>query len=118
MALETEGKKVMLEAWGAAALKVDLHDEEDTILSGDGYAQQDVTWTYDGMEVILNADELSPDDFVAEFSVPAGQVKYVVFKKGTGEVMAKHDLDTNAETFTNPGTYQLTAASLELDPAA
>ena len=117
MSLETEGKKTMLEAFGAAALKVDLHDDTDTILNGDGYAQQDVTWTYDGGDVILNADKLSPDDIVAEFSVPAVTVKYVVFKKGTGEVMAKHDLDTDAETFTNPGVYQLTAASLELDPA-
>ena len=117
MGLETNGKETMLTAFGNAALKVDLHDGEDTILEGEGYAQQDVTWTYDGVGVILNADKLSPEDIVAEFSVPAGQVKFVVFKKGTGEVMAKHDLDTDAETFTNPGVYQLTAASLELDPA-
>ena len=116
MALETEGKKVMLEAFGGAALKVDLYDDTDNILSGEGYEQQDVTWTYDGIDVILNADDTG--GVVAEFSVPAGTVKFVYFKKGTGEVMAKHDLDTNAETFTNPGTYQLTAASLELDPAA
>jgi hypothetical protein len=114
MALATEGKKVCLEAWGAAAVKCDLHDDTDTILEGSGYAQQDVTWTYDGVGVILNADDTL--DIVAEFDVPAVTVKYVVFKKGTGEVMAKHDLDTDAETFTNPGVYQLTAASLELDP--
>ena len=116
MGLETEGKKVMLEAFGAAAVKVDLHDETDTILSGDGYAQQTISWTYDGVNVILDADDT--EGVVAEFSVPAGTVKYVVFKKTDGTLMAKHDFDTDAETFANPGTFQLTAASLELDPAA
>jgi hypothetical protein len=113
--METEGKKVMLEAFGAAAVKVDLHDETDTILSGDGYAQQTISWTYDSQDVILNADDT--EGVVAEFSVPAGTVKYVVFKKSTGAVMAKHDLGSGAETFANPGTFQLTAASLELDPS-
>jgi len=116
MSVETEGKKVMLEAFGVEAVRCDLHDEGDTILSGEGYEQQVVGWTYDGVNIILNADDI--EGIVAEFSVPAGTVKYVLFKKTTGEVMAKHDLGVNAETFTNPGTYQLTEASLELDPAA
>ena len=115
MGLETEGKKVMLEAFGGAAVKVDLHDETDTILSGDGYAQQTISWNYDGTDVILEADAVS--GVVAEFSVPATTVKYVVFKNSVGTVMAKYDLGSGAETFANPGTFQLTAASLELDPS-
>jgi hypothetical protein len=31
--------------------------------------------------------------------------------------MAKYDLGSGAETFANPGTFQLTEASLELDPS-
>jgi hypothetical protein len=54
---------------------------------------------------------------VAEFSVPATTVKYVVFKKTDGTVMAKYDLGSGAETFANPGTFQLTEASLEIDPS-
>ena len=115
MALATEGKKVMLEAFGAAALRVDLYDDTETILEGSGYEQQTIAWTYDGGDVILNADDVG--GVVAEFSVPAGTVKHVKFKKTDNTVMASHDLGLNAETFTNPGTYQLTAASLELDPA-
>ena len=115
MGLETEGKKIMLEAFGAAAVKVDLHDETDTILSGDGYAQQTISWTYDAIDVILEADAVG--GVVAEFSVPATTVQYVVFKNSVGTVMAKHDLGSGAETFANPGTFQLTAASLEIDPS-
>ena len=115
MGLETEGKKVMLEAFGTAAVKVDLHNTSDQVLSGDGYAQQTISWTYDGTDVILEADAVS--GVVAEFSVPATTVKYVVFKKTDGTVMAKHDLGSGAETFANPGTFQLAAASLELDPS-
>jgi|GEM_PF-7008253 len=115
MGLETEGKKVMLEAFGGAAVKVDLHDASDQVLSGDGYAQQTISWTYKSTGVILEADAV--DGVVAEFSVPAGTVKYVVFKKTDGTVVAKHDLGSGAETFANPGTFQLTAASLELDPS-
>ena len=115
MGLETQGKKVMLEAFGGAAVKVDLHDASDQVLTGGGYSQQTISWTYDGTDVILEADAVS--GVVAEFSVPAGTVKYVVFKNSDGTVMAKHDLGSGAETFANPGTFQLTAASLELDPS-
>jgi chitinase len=115
MGLETEGKKVMLEAFGGAAVKVDLHDASDQVLTGGGYSQQTISWTYDGTDVILEADAVG--GVVAEFSVPAGTVKYVVFKKTGGTVMAKYDLGSGAETFANPGTFQLTAASLELDPS-
>ena len=115
MGLETEGKKVMLEAFGTAAVKVDLHNASDQVLSGDGYAQQTISWTYKSTGPILEADAVS--GVVAEFSVPATTVKYVVFKKTDGTVVAKHDLGSGAETFANPGTFQLTAASLELDPS-
>ena len=115
MGLETEGKKVMLQAFGGAAVKVDLHDETDTNLGGDDYAQQTISSTYDRTDVILEADDVS--GVVAEFSVPATTVKYVVFKKTDGTLMAKYDLGSGAETFANPGTFLLTAASLELDPS-
>ena len=115
MGLETEGKKVMLEAFGGAAVKVDLHNASDQVLSGSGYAQQTISWTYKSTGPILEADAVS--GVVAEFSVPAGTVKYVVFKKTGGTVMAKHDLGDDAETFANPGTFQLIEASLELDPS-
>ncbi len=115
MGLETQGKKMMLEAFGTAAVKVDLHNASDQVLTGGGYSQQTISWTYNGTDVILEADDVS--GVVAEFSVPATTVKYVVFKKTDGTVMAKHDLGSGAETFANPGTFQLTAASLELDPS-
>jgi hypothetical protein len=38
MGLETKGKKVMLQAFGTAAVKVDLHNASDQLLSGGGYA--------------------------------------------------------------------------------
>ena len=115
MGLETEGKKVMLEAFGGAAVKVDLHDESDQVLTGGGYAQQTISWTYKATGPILEADAV--DGVVAEFSVPATTVKYVVFKKTDGTVMAKYDLGSDAETFAKPGVFQLTEASLELDPS-
>ena len=115
MGLETQGKKVMLEAFGGAAVKVDLHNASDQVLTGGDYSQQTISWTYDGTDVILEADAVS--GVVAEFSVPATTVKYVVFKNSDGTVMAKYDLGSGAETFANHGTFQLTAASLELDPS-
>jgi len=115
MSLEKEGKKVMLEAFGSAAVKVDLHNASDQVLTGGDYAQQTISWTYNATGPILEADAVG--GVVAEFSVPATTVKYVVFKKSDGTVMAKYDLGSGAETFANPGTYQLTAASLELDPS-
>ena len=115
MGVETEGKKVMLEAFGTAAVKVDLHNASDQVLSGGGYAQQTISWTYKSTGVILEADAVS--GVVAEFSVPAGTVKYAVFKKTDGTVMSKYDFGDDAETFANPGTFQLIEASLELDPS-
>ena len=115
MGLETEGKKVMLQAFGDAAVKVDLHNASDQVLTGGGYSQQTISWTYKATGPILEADAVS--GVVAEFSVPATTVKYVVFKNSVGTVMAKHDLGSGAETFANPGTFQLTAASLEIDPS-
>ena len=114
--METEGKKVMLEAFGTAAVKCALYNASGQELSGGSYARQNVAWTYDSQNVILNADKT--DGIVAEFSVPAGTVKHVGFLKTTGEVMDKYDLGSGAETFSNPGVYQVTAASLELDPAS
>jgi len=67
MGLETEGKKVMLEAFGTAAVKVDLHNASDQVLTGGGYSQQTISWTYKTTGPILEADAVS--GVVAEFSV-------------------------------------------------
>lgn len=115
MALEDAGRQVMLEAFGADAVRCRLYDDTDTELTGEGYEEQTISWTYDEINVILNADDT--EGVVAEFDVPAGTVKFVGFLTSTGTLLAKHDLGANAETFTNPGVYQLTAASLELDPS-
>ena len=117
MALQDGGKQVMLAAFGTNATKCRLYDATPTELTGSGYAEQTISWTYDGVGIILDADELLGESFVAEFNVPAGTVRYVGFLKSDGTLLARHDLAALAETFTNPGIYQVTAASLELDPA-
>ncbi len=119
MALEDKGKEVMLDAFGGVAVRCRLYDKDGNDdpdeLSGSGYAEQTVSWTYDGTGVILDADEISTD-LVAEFDVPACSVEFVGFLNTSGQVLAMHELAGAAETFTNPGVYQVTAASLELDP--
>lgn len=117
MALATEGKKVMLEAWGADAVRCALYDGDYVELTGEGYERQTISWTYSSMNIILDADEVPAEGFIAEFSVPAGMIRYVGFLKTDGTVMATHDLASNAETFTNPGVYQVLSASLEIDPS-
>ncbi len=115
MGLEDAGRQVMLEEFGAVALRCRLYDDLGAELSGEGYEEQTISWTYNGTDVILEADDV--EGIVAEFNVPAGTVKYVGFLNVGATLLAQHDLAENAETFTNPGVYQLTAASLELDPS-
>ena len=118
MTLQTDGKKLMLEAFGTAAVKCALYGSTGTEITGGSYAKQTISWSYNGTNVILNANLASGKDYVAEFSVPACTVKYVGFLNTGGTVVyAKVDLGSKAETFANPGKYQVTAASLELDPA-
>ncbi len=116
MGLETEGKKVMLEAFGTMAVKAALYDETGTELSGSGYAKQIISWTYNSQNVKLNAD--STDGIVATFDVPAGTVQSIKYLDTTGtKICASHNFGENAEEYKNPGKLQLTAASLELDPS-
>ena len=116
MALLDPGKKVMLEALGAVALRAHLYDGEQAELEGEGYTEQIIAWTYDDGEDILNLNA-DGEGICAEFSVPAGTVKYIGC--GSADTLTDyilHDLEADAETFANPGTYQITAGSVELDP--
>lgn len=118
ISVQTDGKRVMLEAFGGVALSCALYDEfgdEIDDVEYPDYERQVVSWTYDGVNIILNATQTG--GIVAEFSVPIGTIKYVGFLNAIGdELYLKHDLDMEAETFNNPGIYQVIAASLELDP--
>jgi len=116
MGVEDAGKKVMLEAFGAEGVRCRLYDDDETELSGEGYEEQTISWTYDSGMVILNADNLPGEDYIAEFNVPAGIVKYIGVLDTDGNLLAIHDLEEEAETFVNPGVYQVISGSLELDP--
>lgn len=116
MALTDDGRKIMLEEFGAKSLKAALYGTDGQEITGGSYTKQTVAWTYDSTNKILNAT--ATGGVVAEFDVPATTVKYVGFlNTGGTTTYAKYDLGAKAETFANPGKFQLTAASLELDPA-
>ena len=117
MALQDDGKQVMLEELGTAAVRCDLYDGDGSLLTGEDYnGPQTVSWTFNGTTKVLELDD--SDGICAEFEVPAGTVKYIGFRNsGLTATYIKHDLGSDAETFTNPGIYQVTAGSVELDPA-
>ena len=121
MALTDEGKKIMLEAWGAEAVEIALYRDDGGTpveLSGSGYARQSISWTYNSTDVILEADKVALEDYIATFDVPAGSIDYVGFHKvSAGAQVALHALGAFSEEYTNAGTYEILEASLEIvDP--
>jgi len=110
-------KKTMLEAWGAEAVRAALYDETETELTLSGYDRQTIGWTYDGTDVILEADLISGEDYIAQFDInpdPSITVSYVKYLTDTGDVLATHELGNDEETYSNPGTFDILAASLEI----
>jgi len=119
MSLENAAKQIMLDAFGTNAVRCRLYDETQTELSGEGYAEQTISWTYDSIEIELNADNLAGEDYIAKFDVPAGTIKYVGFLQDDidNTLLAMYDLGENAEAYTNPGAYRVSSAKLQLDVA-
>ncbi len=117
MALEDQSKQIMLDAWGTEAVRAALYDENETELTTSGYERQAISWTYDSGDVILEADLISGEDYIAQFDInpdPSITVSYVKYLTDTGDVLATHELGNDEEVYNNPGTFDILAASLEL----
>lgn len=115
--LEDLSKQTMLDAWGAVALEVALFDDTDTELDTAGYERQTIGWSYDGGDVILNADLVMGEDYIAQFDInpdPTVTVSYVKYFTDGGDLLATHTLGNDEETYNNPGTFDILAASLEI----
>jgi len=115
--LADQSKEIMLGEWGAEAVRAALYDETETELTLTGYERQTISWTYDGTDVILEADLVQGEDYIAQFDInpdPSITVSYVKYLTEGGDVLATHELGNDEETYSNPGTFDILAASLEL----
>ena len=115
--LDNLSKQIMLEAWGAQAVRAALYDDVGIELALTGYARQTIGWTWDNVNVILNANLVMGEDYIARFVInpdPTVTVSTVKYLTDTGSILATHELGNDAETYNNPGNFDILSASHEL----